>query len=105
MLFLKQKEQLLARLDPDLVNDTTGDEVDIAQGIVINEMVERLSAREKELMTRINNALDRIEDGSFGKCEECENQINEARLLAIPHCTLCISCAEHKEAISKQYRK
>lgn len=104
-LFLAQKAALLSHKDLNLVEDPSADEVDIAQGLVINEMAERLSMREKESFSKLNNALQRIEEGSFGFCEECEEPIAEKRLQAIPHCTTCISCAEQQERVAKQYRK
>ncbi len=45
----------------------------------------------------ISAALERIDDGSFGECFECGNDIAEGRLRANPTVTLCIKCAEAKE--------
>ena len=42
--------------------------------------------------------------GVFGDCEECNEEISEARLKAVPDCRLCINCAEREEKIRKQYR-
>lgn len=104
-LFLSQKASLLSPKDISLAEDASADDVDLAQNLIINEMVEKLSLRQKETFTRLNNALSRIEDGSFGLCEECEEPIAEKRLQAIPYCTTCISCAEQQERHAKQYRK
>lgn len=103
--FLMQKATLLSPKTSNLIEDPSADEVDIAQNLIINEMVEKLSMREKETFSKLNNALQRIEEGSFGLCEECEEPIAEKRLQAIPYCTTCISCAEQQERIAKQYRK
>lgn len=103
--FLGQKASLLSHKELPLVEDSSADEVDIAQNLIINEMVERLSMREKESFTKLNNALQRIEEGSFGLCEECEEPIGEKRLQAVPYCTTCISCAEQQERMARQYRK
>lgn len=103
--FLQQKVSLLSHKNPSLVDDVSADEVDIAQNLIINEMVERLSLREKDIFAQVNDALQRLEEGSFGYCEDCEEPITEKRLQAIPYCTTCISCAEQQERLAKQYRK
>lgn len=46
----------------------------------------------------IDEALARIRDGSFGKCEECDKPIPEGRLEAIPYARLCIPCKTEEEA-------
>lgn len=104
-LFEEQKRTLLSHQPADLVDDCgAGDEIDIAQNITINAMIERLSMREKESLHKISEAIKRLDDGSFGLCEECEEPISEKRLLAIPYCTTCIACAEQQERIARQYR-
>ena len=52
----------------------------------------RLKEREKKLLRKIDEALERIETGSFGVCERCGEEIEEKRLLARPVTTFCISC-------------
>ena len=46
----------------------------------------------------IDGALERIHDGSFGKCVHCEGVISKARLNAIPYTPVCIKCAELQES-------
>lgn len=60
----------------------------------------RIRDRERKLINKIKDALDRIESGEFGVCEECGEEIGEARLKVRPVTTLCINCkmeAEEKE--------
>ena len=45
----------------------------------------------------LNNALKRIEDGSYGKCIDCKEEINEERLTAIPYTLRCINCMSKYE--------
>jgi DnaK suppressor protein len=45
----------------------------------------------------IDSALERISDGDYGKCVQCEGQIAKARLNAIPYTPVCIKCAERQE--------
>jgi len=60
----------------------------------------RIRDRERRLINKIKEALNKIETGEFGVCEECGDEISEARLKARPVTTLCINCkmeAEKKE--------
>src|SRR5512138_3222540 len=52
----------------------------------------RIRDRERKLINKIKEALERIEEGTFGICEMCEEEIGEARLKARPVTTLCIDC-------------
>jgi RNA polymerase-binding protein DksA len=48
-------------------------------------------------LTQIEASLERIEEGTYGQCEECGVKIPKTRLNAIPYATLCIRCAEQQE--------
>lgn len=61
----------------------------------------RLRDRERKLLKKINESLKRIEDGSFGICLRCSEEINEKRLKVRPMATLCISCKEEQEKKEK----
>ena len=58
----------------------------------------RMRDRERKLLSKIDEAVERIEDGSYGNCEECGNEIGIERLRARPVTTLCISCKSAQEA-------
>jgi DnaK suppressor protein len=60
----------------------------------------RIRDRERKLISKIQEALQRVEEGTFGVCETCGEEIGEKRLEARPVTTLCIDCkteAEKKE--------
>lgn len=57
----------------------------------------RIRDRERKLIVKIREALDRIEDGTFGECESCEEEIGIERLKARPVTTLCIDCKTEQE--------
>lgn len=57
----------------------------------------RLHDREKVLLTKITQALERLDKGEIDACEDCEEPIGYARLLARPVTTLCIDCKEERE--------
>ncbi len=61
----------------------------------------RIRDRERKLISKIREGLDRIESGEFGECEDCGDQIGEARLKARPVTTLCIECKTEQERQEK----
>ena len=67
-------------------------------------LVLRIRDRERKLITKIDEALGRIDDGSYGKCEECDRDIGILRLRARPVTTLCIDCKSLQEAQERKLR-
>jgi len=61
----------------------------------------RIRERERKLILKMKEALRRIEDGTFGICEECEEPISLKRLKARPVTTLCIECKTREERRQK----
>jgi DnaK suppressor protein len=61
----------------------------------------RIRDRERRLIGKIKEALERLEDGAYGICEECGEGISEARLKARPVTTLCIDCKKRQETEEK----
>jgi RNA polymerase-binding transcription factor len=57
----------------------------------------RIKEREAKLITKIREALERLEDGTFGICEECGEEIPLKRLMARPVTHLCIQCKQAQE--------
>jgi len=60
-----------------------------------------LKERESRLMKKINRALEKLNNGDFGVCEECGRKISEERLKARPMAVLCIRCKRKQEAEEK----
>src|SRR3954471_4976663 len=83
--------------------DDLPDAVDLATSEYTQSMVSRLRDREKFLLKKIDDALARIENGSFGICEICEEEISVKRLEARPVTTMCIRCKEEQEKQEKSY--
>jgi DnaK suppressor protein len=83
--------------------DDLPDEIDQASSEYAQSMAFRLRDREKFLLKKIEKALQRIEDGTFGMCERCEELITMKRLEARPVTTLCIRCKEEQEKKEKSY--
>ena len=61
----------------------------------------RIQERNRGLIRKIESALERIEAGTYGICEECEEEISEGRLAARPITTLCIKCKRKQEKNEK----
>ncbi|ABK18289.1 RNA polymerase-binding protein DksA [Syntrophobacter fumaroxidans] len=109
----KFKEILLARLDELYVEaertvagmtdteETFPDPTDRATLESDRNFMLRIRDRERKLILKIREALQRIEDGSFGLCEMCGDDIGIERLNARPVTTLCIDCKRKQEANEK----
>ena len=61
----------------------------------------RIRDRERKLLKKVKEALQRLEDGEYNICEECEELIRKERLDARPVTTLCINCKEKEEQMEK----
>ena len=83
--------------------DDLPDEIDLASSEYTQSMIFRLRDREKFLLKKIERALQRMEAGTFGICERCEDEISAKRLEARPVTTLCIRCKEEQEKKEKSY--
>ena len=72
-----------------------------AQKDRMTRLESRLTERGQTLLRQIDDALERIDAGTFGECERCGNDIGHARLKAMPTAALCIDCAT---ALEKRQR-
>jgi DnaK suppressor protein len=64
----------------------------------------RIKDRERKLIMKVKEALDRIENGTFGICESCGKPISEKRLMARPVTTQCIDCKTEDEKKERSER-
>jgi DnaK suppressor protein len=62
----------------------------------------RLRDRERKLLSKIDEAVVRIDKGSYGLCDECGGEIGIERLKARPVTTLCIACKSDQEALEQR---
>src|SRR5688572_16087794 len=103
LLLLQKRDHLMAEarrtLETDMVisSDERMDEVDQASSEYMQAFSFRLRGRERFLISKIEKALQKMEDGKYGLCEECEDQISLKRLRARPEAQLCIQCKEAQE--------
>ena len=61
------------------------------------ELTLSLLGSDKDALDQIEAAIERIEDGSYGRCEECGGKIPKSRLDAIPYAAQCVRCASQRE--------
>jgi DnaK suppressor protein len=64
----------------------------------------RIKDRERKLITKVKEALDRVDNGTFGICESCGKPISEKRLMARPVTTECIECKTEEEQKERSER-
>lgn len=82
---------------------TFPDPIDRAMSESSTSIELRKRDRERKLIGKIQKAIQKIEDGSYGICEVCEDEITEDRLIVRPETTLCIGCKEEQEKEEKQF--
>ena len=64
----------------------------------------RIKDRERKLITKVKEALERIDNGTYGICESCGKPISEKRLIARPVTTECIECKTEEEQKERSER-
>lgn len=74
-----------------------GDSVDAAVDTANDEISSQLVELESRELSQIENALERISHGVYGRCEYCGGRIAEARLNALPYTNSCIDCQRENE--------
>ena len=65
---------------------------DVGSDSFAQEFSLELLARDEATLTEVQEAIERIENGSFGRCEGCEQWIPKPRLQAVPHARYCVNC-------------
>jgi len=102
-ILIKKRDALRLALTGDLSllhelrTQDTGDSADGAMGTANDEISSQLAEVETRELTLVENALDRMLAGNFGKCEGCGADILMARLNALPNATHCIKCQRECE--------
>ncbi|MCC5948316.1 MAG: TraR/DksA C4-type zinc finger protein [Nitriliruptoraceae bacterium] len=73
------------------------DPADAGSASFERETAQSLSNHARRQLIQIDDAIRRIEQGSYGTCERCGERIDAARLEALPHATLCMDCKRRDE--------
>ena len=102
-ILMKRREAIRKALTGDLSllkelrEQSGGDVVDFAIDSAQDEINSQLAEVESRELAQIEEALGRVKDGTYGKCEGCKNNIPLARLQALPYATTCIDCQREME--------
>jgi DnaK suppressor protein len=94
---LSEAERVVVAMNKP-TEESFADPTDRASAESDRSLLLRIRDRERKLLSKIDDAFTRIESGSYGRCEECGDEIGLARLKARPVTTLCISCKSAQEA-------
>ena len=109
-LLEEEKGKLLRHLEalsnsqelPD-VNVNSGDSADIASVEINQSNLQKIGKRESYLLRKIDLALGKMVDGSYGICENCGEEISVARLKVRPVAQLCIDCKQEQENLERRF--
>ena len=100
---LEQQKQIMSLYEHDLrVGQEASDEgsediVDRANNSYNREFMFALSDTERKILLEIENALERLDEGLYGGCLNCKDDIPKARLRAVPWARYCVDCQEQVE--------
>ena len=75
---------------------------DMAADTYERELSMNIVSSEQEILYQIDDALKRLDDGSIGVCQQCNEPIAMSRLKAVPYASLCIECQRAKEQKNKR---
>ncbi len=94
---LDDAERELAGLMRDAGDGAGQDQADMGATSFERDHELTVVNNEREMLAQTQRALARIEDGTYGVCEACEQPIGKMRLMAFPRATLCLSCKQREE--------
>ena len=75
---------------------------DMAADTYERELSMDIVSNEQEVLYQIDDALKRLDEGTFGVCQQCNKPITMSRLKAVPYASLCIKCQRDKERKNKR---
>lgn len=108
-ILLQEKKKILRHLE-DLTDSSvqeldqqSGDPADMASQEINQSSLQKIGKREKYLLKKIEYTLKKIEDGTYGQCEACGEEISVPRLMARPVAQLCIDCKTEQESSEKKF--
>ncbi len=73
------------------------DQADLGSSTLERDAEMSLANNTREMLFQVQRALARLDDGTYGVCESCENAIGKQRLMAFPRATLCLTCKQREE--------
>ena len=110
-MLLKKREELVleigrrSKASTESAAQDIGDILDSVSEERTRELDLILTDREKRKLAQIDDAIDRIEESTYGLCEECGVKIPRARLKVLPFAKYCVECQEKNEREEKYTRE
>ncbi len=101
-VLVHRRDALRRALEGDLsalteLSMASGDLADVALDSAHEEVTSQMAEVESRELIQIEDALQRLNEGGYGNCVECDKQIPLARLQALPYATMCIGCQVEME--------
>ena len=110
-MLLKTREELLSdiaenmRIESDSLKSEIGDFYDLANDENGRQFLLLLCNRDRIKLQEIQEALKKIDEGTYGFCEECGSKISKKRLKIIPFARLCVNCKSESEKLEGGKKK
>ena len=89
-------------VDVSEIREKSFDYLDMASFEINDQISSRITQRQSNMIRKIKFALEKLNTGSYGICEECGEEISHQRLIARPMATLCINCKREQELMEKK---
>lgn len=108
-LLLDEKRRVIAHLEElsrssgKGMEPEVGDQLDVASTEISQAALQKIGKRESTLLKKIQYSLKKLEEGTYGECEECGELIAYKRLLARPVAQLCIDCKTEQESTERRF--
>jgi RNA polymerase-binding protein DksA len=94
---IDEAEEAWAELQRDGGDGAGDDQADAGTKTFEREHEMSLANNSRDLLAQVEHAIARLAAGTYGVCESCGNPIAKARLHALPHATLCVTCKQREE--------
>jgi RNA polymerase-binding protein DksA len=94
---ISSSEESLVGLMRDSGDGAGDDQADTGTKNITREHEMALAANAREMLTQVEHALQRLDAGTYGLCENCGKPIGKARMQAFPRATLCVECKQKQE--------
>lgn len=110
-ILMKKRQEILnggllkSNEDLHISTDDLPDEADLAQSVINQQVTFNMRQRELNKLRSIEEALERVEDGTYGHCEDCDDPIATKRLENQPWATMCITHAEEQEREQNRFSR
>ncbi|WP_308217272.1 TraR/DksA family transcriptional regulator [Streptantibioticus silvisoli] len=94
---IRLSEAAVSGLMRDSGDGAGDDQADVGTKNISREHEMSLADNAREMLIQTEHALERLDNGTYGRCESCGNPIGKARVLAFPRATLCVECKQRTE--------